>query len=73
MQPGLNVKILPRKAQIEPQRLTVTVGVFIRQGIAKRCAVPAPDHGLAGVGDRSDRAQVIGVEIIQNFDRVYAR
>ena len=64
MQPGLNVKILPRKAQIEPQRLTVTVGVFIWQGIAKRRAVLAPDHGLAGVGNRSDRAQMIGVEVV---------
>lgn len=62
MQPCLLIIVLPREAHIIGEGDAVIVGVFIGQGLAKGCAIPAPHDSVGAVADHPRGVEMIGMD-----------
>jgi len=68
MQPRLQVKVLPRKAQVQGEDCGVAIRILIRGGFAEGVAEdgPIPDGGVvAGLDDFAGGAEVVGLDVVQ--------
>ncbi len=65
IQPTLHIKILPRKPQVQDKRLSIAIGIFLRQGTAEGFGIPPPDDLSTFIAGSTGATQVVGVQVIQ--------